>query len=701
MNLRKIRKYLLLGCVATGMFGHAGAQQVVLDWAKQLSGYSQDEYATGNGIALDQNRNVYTAGSFSGSVDFDPGLPTAFMTSAGGIYFNAYVSKVDAQGNFLWAKQLGGVSGTEAYGIALDRLGNVYTTGYFQDTADFDPGPAVYKLETGAFDGSIFISKLDSAGNFVWAKKIGNGSWDAGSSLATDDQGNIYVSGQFDGTVDFDPGTGVTNLTAIGDNDVFIVKLNTDGNFLWAKQLGGLNGTIENRSITIDRLGYIYSTGTFSGTLDFDPDAGTANLTSSGWGSIYISKLTKDGNYVFAKKIGGQYSSVGNAIKVDNHSNIYTAGFFSSTVDFDPGAGVANLTSSGSGIDFDVFVLKLDSLGNYSWARKLGGTSFEDCKGMDIDARGNVYTTGYFSGTADFDPGTASYPLTSIGSDIYISKLDSSGNFVWAKQTGRTLTAENTGLGRGIAVDAGSNIYTTGGFVADMDFDPDAGLAVMHAGAIYSDDAFIHKMMCIDTTSSALNVAIDSCVTYTLNGFTYTHSGTYIQRIPNSVGCDSIITLNLTISNSFTVHISVNNSVLQADAAYAGYQWLLNGSPIAGATGSTYTATQNGNYALVATNALGCTDTSNVLAIGDGTSIDGSKAMANSISIYPNPAHDVVFIKAPVATTVVLTSVEGKQLRQSSGTNTIRIDGLSKGIYFLRILDRSGNLLKVERITKD
>lgn len=701
MDFRKLRRYLLLGVVAAGMSYPAGAQQVVLDWAKQLSGYNPDESAYGNAIALDQDRNIYTAGSFSGNVDFDPGPGTFSMISSGGMYFNAYVSKVDAQGNFLWSRKLGGASGTEAYAIALDRSGNVYTTGYFQDTADFDPGPAVYRLGTGPFDGSIFISKLDSAGNFVWAKKIGDGGWDAGSSLTIDESGNLFISGQFDGTVDFDPGTGVSSLTAMGDNDVFILKLNAEGNFVWAKQLGGANSTIENRSIIVDRLGDVYTTGTFSGTLDFDPGTGAEMLTSSGWGSIYISKLSKDGNFVLARKIGGQYSSVGNAIKVDPHSNIYTAGFFSSTVDFDPGAGVANLTSSGTGIDFDIFVSKLDSAGNYVWARKLGGTSFEDCKGMDIDAQGNVYTTGYFSGTADFDPGTGSYPLTALGADVYISKLDNAGNFVWAKQTGRATVTDNSGLGRGIAVDGGANIYTTGNFFSTLDFDPDAGTTIMDAGPMYSDDAFIQKLMCTDTTTATLQVTTDSCMAYTLNGFTYTQSGTYIQRLPNAAGCDSIITLHLTINNQFNIHISINNSVLQADAPYVSYQWLYNGNVIPGATASTYTVTQNGNYALVATNTSGCTDTSNVLAVDDGTGIEDQSAMANRISIYPNPAQHIVFVKAPVKASLVLTSAEGKILRQTKGTNKISIEGLSEGIYFLRILDPSGNLLKVARVTKD
>ena len=368
---------LLAGTSLACLSSRAFAQEVVFDWARQLSGVFADEAGVGNGITIDGNRNTYTVGSFSGNIDFDPGSSAYYLSSSGGIYFNAFVSKLDAQGHFVWAKKMGGTSGTEGNAIAIDGNSNIYTTGYFQATADFNPDTAVaYNLSIPGTDAAIFVSKLDSAGNFVWAKQIGDGGWDVGASIATDAAGSVYVSGQFDGSVDFDPGPGTTTLTAVGANDVFIVKLDANGALVWAKQLGGTNGSIENKAITIDKRGNVITTGTFSGTLDFNPGAAAQNLTSSGWGSIYISKLNSDGNFLFAKKIGGANTSSGNAIALDHNDNIITAGFFSSTVDFDPGPGVNNLTTSGGGFDFDVFINKLDSTGNYIWAKQLGGTSF-------------------------------------------------------------------------------------------------------------------------------------------------------------------------------------------------------------------------------------------------------------------------------------------------------------------------------------
>lgn len=693
-------------CLITGVClvvpaGRALAQDAVFNWARQLSGAVADEAGTGNGITIDADRNTYTVGSFSGSIDFDPSPSVYTLSSAGGVYFNAFVSKLDAQGNFVWARRMGGTSGTEGNAIAIDGNNNIFTTGYFQGTADFNPDTAVaYNLTIPGTDAAVFISKLDSNGNFVWAKQIGDGGWDVGASIATDAAGNVYVSGQFDGSVDFDPGPGTATLTAVGTTDVFVIKLDPNGNLVWARQLGGVNGNIENKAIAIDKRGNVITTGTFSGTLDFNPGTAVANLSSSGWGSIYISKLNESGNFLFAKKIGGANTSSGNAIALDQQDNIFTAGFFSATVDFDPGPGVSNLSTFGGGFDFDVFVSKIDSAGNFVWAKQMGGSNFEDCKAIGVDGKGSVYVTGYFSGTADFDPGPASFPLIAAGSDVYLTKLDSAGNFQWAKQIAESASVDFSGFGKGLVLDASQNIYTTGAFGGVMDFDPGLAYVSMNAGPLYSDDVFIHKMMCADTSSSTITATTEGCTPYVLNGRTYTSSGTYTQVIPNAAGCDSTITLHLVVSNNLNVTITSNNLVLQAGTTYSSYQWLKNNTAIAGATAATYTVTENGDYSLVAANSAGCTDTSNVLHISNGTGI-GNVTAAAQVKVYPNPASSRIYVEANTVTGLVLTSIEGKVLLQRKAAKELDLTGITPGIYFLKITDQQGRLLGTEKIVKE
>jgi len=386
--------------------------------------------------------------------------------------------------SFKWAKQMGGTSWDIGRSIAVDASGNVYTTGWFQGTVDFDPGPGTFNL-TSAGSDDIFISKLDSLGNFVWAKQLGGTSDDRGFSIAVDASGNVFTTGYFRDTVDFDPGPGTFNLTSAGNWDIFISKLNALGNFVWAKQLGGTSGDLAN-SIAVDASGNVYTTGSFQGTVDFDPGPGTFNLTSAGGGDTFISKLDSSGNFVWAKQLGGTSLNSGNSIAIDTSGNVFTTGHFRGTVDFDPGAGTFNLTSSG---ESDIFISKIDASGNFVWAKQMGGTSFDEPYSIAVDALGNVYTTGYFRGTVDFDPGPGTFNLSSAGSaDIFISKLDASGDFLWAKQLGGTLN----NYAYSIAADASGNVYTTGHFQGTVDFDP--GLGTFNLTSAGNDDIFIFKL---------------------------------------------------------------------------------------------------------------------------------------------------------------------------------------------------------------
>ena len=176
----------------------------------------------GASIAVDGSGNIYTTGTFTGTVDFDPGAGIANLISAG--VEDIFVSKLDASGNFVWAKSMGGTSPDQGYSIAVDGSGNVYTTGYFLGTADFDPSVGTLNI-TSIGSTDIFVSKLDASGNFVWAKGIGGATDDFGNSIAVDGSGNVYTTGYFQETVDFDPNAGTANLSSVGGRDIFISKL--------------------------------------------------------------------------------------------------------------------------------------------------------------------------------------------------------------------------------------------------------------------------------------------------------------------------------------------------------------------------------------------------------------------------------------------------------------------------------------------
>ncbi len=320
-------------------------------WAESLGSTGNDR---GWGTTLDSSGNIYTIGTFNGTVDFDPGPGTANLTSAG--LEDIFITKFDPNGNYLWAQSFGGTADDYGYQIAADGSGNIYATGHFYNTVDFDPGPGTTNLTSIGTLNDIFITKFDSSGNHVWARNFGDGGYDSGLDIAVDSSGNTYTTGYFYGTVDFDPGAGVASFTSTGGTwDAFIVKLDPNGNYLWAHSFGS-TGNDFAQSIVLDNSGSAYITGSFTGTVDFDPGVGTANLTSAGGDDIFALKLDSNGNYVWAKNLGGGSNESGYGIAVDGSSNTYTTGYFSGTADFDPNTGVTNLTPVGSN---DIFIAKL------------------------------------------------------------------------------------------------------------------------------------------------------------------------------------------------------------------------------------------------------------------------------------------------------------------------------------------------------
>jgi len=215
----------------------------------------------GRSVAVDSSGNVYTTGQFSGTVDFDPGAGTANLVS--NEYADVFVSKLDASGNLVWAKSFGGTGTDAGNSVAVDGSGNVHITGYFQGTADFDPGDGTTDL-TSAGEQDVFVSKLDASGNLVWAKRFGSTDYDVGWSVAVDGSGNVYTTGYFQGTVDFDPGAGITNLVSAGQSDVFVSKLDASGRLMWAKRFGGTDGDA-GVSVAVDGSGNVHTTGSFYG----------------------------------------------------------------------------------------------------------------------------------------------------------------------------------------------------------------------------------------------------------------------------------------------------------------------------------------------------------------------------------------------------------------------------------------------------
>ena len=182
---------------------------------------------------------------------------------------------------------MGGSSSDYGQSITIDVSGNVYTTGAFSDTIDFDPGTGIHYLNSaGSFDAHIL--KLDALGNFIWAKNMGGAYGAGGYSLALDFSGNVYTCGGFLDTADFNPGIGYDTLISNGANDIYLSKLDTNGNYIWSKNMGGGSSDI-GLGIAVDAYENVYATGYFGGTAWFDT---STYLTSDGFNDIFLFKST-------------------------------------------------------------------------------------------------------------------------------------------------------------------------------------------------------------------------------------------------------------------------------------------------------------------------------------------------------------------------------------------------------------------------
>lgn len=494
---------------SAGMLGSAPA----FGWACNMgglvdNGWSWSTEDCGHSIAVAGDGTIYTKGQFHGTADFDPGPGTYSLTSPGST--STYVARYSSTGALLWARRMGGFIRDYGNSLDLGEDGSVYMTGCFSGTVDFDPGAGAYNL-TSAGSDDFFVSKWDSLGDFVWARSFGASGNDRAASLAVDDDGSVYATGSFSGTVDFDPGTGTCDLSSAGGFDVFVLRLDSAGGLVWARGMGGgLNDYGTTIAVAAD--GSVYTAGTFDGPSDFDPGTGVHLLNPPGYDNVFVSKLDEFGNYVWAQGIGAdQYgaSSLRVSIALAADGSVCITGNFYGLVDFDPGPGEYSMIGANwSYSSSEIYLLKLDSSGNFVWVRQLGGTSNDYSTAIAMDTDGSIYTTGYFTNTADFDPGVDTYNLVSAGTgypDVCISKLNSSGDFVWARKLGGAQYDEAFGLALGLD----GSIYTTGLFFATADFNP--GMGEFNLTSSATANAFISKLM-DDHAPTDIAISSDSVV---------------------------------------------------------------------------------------------------------------------------------------------------------------------------------------------
>ena len=422
---------------------------------------------------------------------------------------------------FDWAKSFN--IGTKSSSMAIDHNGYIYISS--TKTSD--------NFNTENYNYDFSITKIDTDGTTIWNKKIGGEGPDIVNSITVDIQGNTYTTGSFYGKVNFDPNIDTTYLSASGSNDMFIQKLDSDGNLVWAKSLGVGTGYL----IEVNSMGELYSvrvhsTNPYSPTYALQKFDAHCNLLwekelkenginmlsvhslvlgdteniyvgyniftyPTGFGykysSNFIKKIDPNGNLIWKSNIGemsGTGDPVGIALKVDALENIYTVGTFDGTVNFDPNEGSNNLTTEEK--RYQVFLQKLNTDGDFVWVKSMPGIGGKErdwshLSGLAItlDTSNNIYLTGNFDGTVDFNPTEDTTYLTAQENDAFIQKLNKNGSFLWVK----SIAIANIET---ITTDLSGNLYSVGSFQNTVDFDPNEG--TYHLTSESYRDLFLQKL---------------------------------------------------------------------------------------------------------------------------------------------------------------------------------------------------------------
>jgi hypothetical protein len=458
-------------------------------WAFGIGG-SGNEYVYP--MLTDNMGDIIMAGYFSGTgVDFDPGTGEYLLSSLG--YTDVFVAKYTATGDLMWAFAVGGEIGEACYGMDIDDQGNIYITGTFSSPApDFDPGPGTATIALGNGTNAGFVAAYDSDGNYLWAFSIpclGTSGMIAGYTLDVDINNDVIVTGFFQGDdISFDPAGTVSVTSNDYSQDIFLAKYTSAGTFKWVNAPGGTEQDY-GEFVCSDPLGNHYLCGLFMGTgVDFEPGPGEYLLSSAGGSDAFLVKYDNDGHVLWGFAVGATAQDAAFGIALDSDTSVYINGNYGGTVDFDPGAGVTELTSMGIR---DVFFAKYTKNGEMIYAKSIGSTLDDNSQAIAVDSDHNLYITGYFAGEVnDFDPGTGTVTLPhNANNDLFFGRYTDNGNLGWVAAV--TSTGEVNGYRIQWLPDG--DVLLSGVFSGNnVDFDPGEGTWILN-GHGYSSDIFLAR----------------------------------------------------------------------------------------------------------------------------------------------------------------------------------------------------------------
>lgn len=560
---------------------------------------------------------------------------------------------------FEWAKSIGGPNRDMSHNSAIDHYGNIYICGTFKDSIDIDPGAGTLYLKnhigSNEYEGDVFVCKLDIDGKLIWAKSFG-GKWnEEWSFMDIDSAGNVYLTGVTSVGTDLDPGPGTFYTTHEG---LYVTHLDPDGNFVWAKSIKGVSSA---SCIKIDKKNNIYISGSFIGRTDFNPGADSFHLNSSYVTSTYILtmfllKLDKNGDFIWAKSFNQNsltHPFSGFAyININNKEEPYFATTFYNQIDIDPGPEVYLLNTNDinkedSEAPSDVFVCKLNQSGDFIWAKQFVGDGHDYLDDFKMDDNGNLYLCGRFIKKIDIDPNKDSLILNSYGKYY-------SGYIVKLNRDGDLLWGHSLN----------NNEINAGSTVVSIAFDKEDGLYI--AGSSSSNCDF-------DPTAATYNL--------------YANSEGYICRLKQDGTFNWVIRDYLHINTFTRMFVNSRYDIITVHRFMDTYDY-------------------DPGLLVYNMSSRGMDDVS-IRKLRQPSLVAYHQKLLNSdINIYPNPGNGIFSFEIAAnkpCDNVVVENLMGQKLLEfqtkTTGIQQLDISNLSAGVYLVSFFEK-GKLLKSQKLVK-
>ncbi len=624
----------------------------ILLWVKRIGGTNSEGV---NDLQTDADGNVYLTGQYQGTPDMDPGQGTSLLLNFGLI--DCFLAKYDADGNYLWAKGIGGGFNEAGNALAVDASGNVCLTGYFADTLDLNPGPFVFPVTSKGMT-DVFIACYDSQGAFLWGKSFGGSQEDAGSDLQIGPGNVFHVGGTFSDTIDIDPGAGVKTVWSNGQRDVFYLRLGADGAYQTDFTLGG-SGDEGLFDIALGPNNAFYLAGTFNDTVDFDPGGNVHLLPSDGSNNAFLAAYDSNAGFLWARNNG---RGVTRRVATDAWGRLITVGDFSGSINLGPGG---EHTSTGMN---DILLARFDGNGNYQSSLTFGSTGIDVGRCVAGLPGGKLLYAAEFRNTMDVDPGPADLTFIANGVDGLLSELR---------------------LCEPVTIMSDATICEGETYVF-----PDGTLGTT---STVHQSVFTTSLGCDSTIITSLLVLPGDSTFWSGTTCDSAFAGQIISVYANINGCDSVVVYT-------TTYVPIEAGLINMGALFiatpdgAQYQWINvseGGIPVPGATSQEFTTYIDGCYAVIVT-LSSCSDTSECeYILTPGT---GEPAWASSLSIAPNPwASGNLHLSWPAEvqiTSVELVDAKGRVLERRFPTGTSLFwenDALPTGMYFMRFRATDGS----------